>query len=278
VAKQRVSSEIDERLHGQTVPTLVAEFLQQHWQLVLIQAFTGPDDGGDRWEAAIRTMDDLLWSVRPKQGSAERDRLLATLPELLQRLQHGLESVDLGDAWDPFFAKLIRIHVGAFHNEAPRDSYAPPDSESNNPSAPPRPSMQTMRSLAMVDASPDIEPHAPQTPPVSAAPAESPEDRHLERAKSLEVGAWVEFEGLRGTKKTLRLSWVSEFRGVYLFTNRQGENSLTLATTSLAEHLRKGTARVLSRERLTDRAVAQLLDHRVSQVLPADARGPSTLA
>jgi hypothetical protein len=52
---------------------------------------------------------------------------------------------------------------------------------------------------------------------------------------------------------------VGELAGVYLITNRQGENALTLAATSLAEHLRKGTARVLSQARITDRAVAQLL-------------------
>jgi hypothetical protein len=73
------------------------------------------------------------------------------------------------------------------------------------------------------------------------------------------VGAWVELESDRGTRKTLRLSWVSELRGVYLFTNRQGENALTLAATSLADHLRKGTARILNQDRITDRAVAQLL-------------------
>jgi hypothetical protein len=78
-------------------------------------------------------------------------------------------------------------------------------------------------------------------------------------ARSLNVGAWVEFQNFRGTRKTLRLGWVSKYRGVYLFTNRQGDNALTLATTSLAAHLRKGTARVLSQDPLTDRAVAQIL-------------------
>ena len=224
---------------------------------------------GGELEQAVRTMDDLLWSVTPKQGSEARNRLLATLPELLQRLQTGLDSVDLRDVWDPFFAQLIRIHVGALHNEAPRDSYVPPGAPKSDPDTPPRPSMQTMRSLAMVDASPDIEPQHPQTPPDAAAPADSPADRHLERAQSLDVGAWVEFEGQRGTKKTLRLSWVSEFRGVYLFTNRQGENSLTLATTSLADHLRKGTARVLCQDRLTDRAVANLLKQAPPIPVPA---------
>jgi hypothetical protein len=61
---------------------------------------------------------------------------------------------------------------------------------------------------------------------------------------------------IAATLKALRLSGLG---GVYLFTNRQGENALTLAATSLAEHLREGTARILSQERITDRAVAQLL-------------------
>ena len=269
VARQEVTREIDQRLHSQSVPTVVAEFLQRHWRLVLIQSFAGPGDSSGRWEAAIRTMDDLLWSVSPKQGSEERTRLLANLPDLLQRLRNGLESVDLGDAWDPFFARLIRIHVAALHQETPQDTYVPPSSHASPPATPAEPSMQT---LAMAKPSLGIADRAP-TPPATVNGAEGPADRHLERARSIDVGAWVEFEGQRGTKKTLRLSWVSEFRGVYLFTNRQGENSLTLATTSLADHLRKGTARVLSQDRLTDRAVTRLLKGRRGAAFPDDARG-----
>ncbi len=67
----------------------------------------------------------------------------------------------------------------------------------------------------------------------------------------------------------MRLAWVSAFRGVYLFTNRQGENALTLAATSLAERLRKGTARVLSQDRLTDRAVARILGEANAETEPA---------
>lgn len=95
-------------------------------------------------------------------------------------------------------------------------------------------------------------------PALAPAPPDE-DDRHLQLVRSLKVGAWVELESDRGTRKTLRLSWVSELGGVYLFTNRQGENALTLAATSLAERLRKGTARVLSQDRLTDRAVSRLL-------------------
>jgi hypothetical protein len=54
-------------------------------------------------------MDEFVGSVPPKHGSEERGRLLTTLPDLLQALRIGLESVDLDDAWDPFFAQLIRL-------------------------------------------------------------------------------------------------------------------------------------------------------------------------
>ena len=105
-----------------------------------------------------------------------------------------------------------------------------------------------------------IEYRTQEQQPESTKSSEAAQDRHLQLAQSLSVGTWVEFQSHRGTRKTLRLSWVSDFRGVFLFTNRQGENALTLAATSLADHLRKGQARLLSQDRLTDRAVAQLFE------------------
>jgi hypothetical protein len=266
VAKQKVGQAISSRVHGQTVPTLVVEFLERHWRLVLIRAYVRGGEEKAPWVEAVRTMDELVWSVTPKHGAEERGRLLTALPDLLKRLRRGLESVDLDDAWDPFFAQLIRLHVGALHKDMPEDAYRPATPAPGDAPAGAQPTAESepetgLRTLSLVE-SPSrieyrIEPDAPEPAPKSEVRV--PIDRHMSQAQSLDVGAWVEFESFRGTKKTLRLSWVSDFRGVYLFTNRQGENSLTLATTSLAEHLRKGTARVLSQERLTDRAVAQLL-------------------
>jgi len=116
---------------------------------------------------------------------------------------------------------------------------------------------------------------ATSTPPIAPvtdrapAPSKSPSagqgvsttaDPHLDLVRALEPGAWIEFQTERGTRNTLRLSWVSEFKGVYLFTNRQGENAMTLAAASLATHLRKGTACLLSQNPLTERAVARVME------------------
>lgn len=276
-AQARVDAEIASRTRGRPVPLLVAEFLDRHWRIVLAEAYRRGGEQGEPWRQAVATLEDLVWSVGPKRRAGDRERLLTTLPGLLKRLRAGLEGLGIGDTWDPFFAQLIRLHVAALRNEIP-----PPPAPNPAPNPPPgaapqgqaqRPpersgaapayNLASFRTLAQVDAGTGIPFQSRERPSVepTSAPAAPPAegDRHLELARSLKVGAWVELESDRGTRKTLRLSWVSELRGVYLFTNRQGENALTLAATSLAEHLRKGTARILSQDRITERAVAQLL-------------------
>lgn len=269
LARIRVDAEIADRLRRRTVPALVADLLDQHWRLVLDQAYNQAGEQGEPWIQALATMDELLWSIQPKETAEDRARLLGTLPTLLKGLRAGLEALEFGDAWDPFFAQLIRLHVAALHNETPEATPAIAQPEARQPrvSQAPSPAIpKDFRTLAQVDAAAGIafRPENSAAARILSAPSPKPPpgaapDPHLQRAQALKVGTWVELESERGTRKTLRLSWVSELRGVYLFTNRQGENALTLAATSLADHLRKGTARILSQDRLTDRAVAQLL-------------------
>lgn len=268
LAESRVEAEIANRLSQRTVPSLVATFLDQHWRLVLAQAYRQGGEEGEGWRQAITAMDDLIWSVGPKRRAEDRERLLTVLPGLLKRLRDDLDALGLRDAWDPFFAQLIRLHVAALRAVAASTQDPDPGPEERVHEAKPAPPVYTtadFRTLAQVDAA-TLPLRAQQTakhdpPPRAAAvpPDPEPDDLHLGLAQSLKVGTWVELESDRGTRKTLRLSWVSELRGVYLFNNRQGENALTLAATSLAEHLRKGTARILNQNRLTDRAVAQML-------------------
>lgn len=266
LAHTRVRPEVERRVNRRRVPNLVADFLNRHWRLVMVRIFLDSGDTGQEWEDAVRAMDDLLWSVEPKQAAEDRRRFLGALPDLLKRLRAGLQAVDMEDAWDPFFSQLIRLHVGAIQREAVSDlpRFEPVSHSSSSSHS----SSTTDTTVGRDSGSQDLSPGsaAPTSDDVTApgpaavGEAEVSGDPYLRLAQSLEVGAWVELESQRGTRKTLRLNWVSEFRGVYLFTNRQGENALTLAASSLADHLRKGTARVLSHDRLTDRAVAQLLE------------------
>ncbi|EXJ14009.1 DUF1631 domain-containing protein [Imhoffiella purpurea] len=250
VAPNRATSEVETRINRRNVPPLVADFLSRQWRLVLVDAFVRGGEAGKDWIEALRLMDELIWSVNPKQGAQDRERLLALLPDMLKRLRTALERVDLAGDWDAFFSELIRLHMAALHKDAQTDP-ALQGAQSSGKAAD--------WSEARLPATPS--PSTPERSEDATTRPRSPgSDSQLELVQSLEVGAWVEFQSFRGTRNTLRLSWVSEFKRVYLFTNRQGENAMTLAATSFAEHLRKGTARLLSPNPLTDRAVAQVLE------------------
>ncbi|WP_295387976.1 DUF1631 domain-containing protein [uncultured Thiodictyon sp.] len=262
LAMTRVATEINVRIARPGLPALVAEFLDHRWRLLLVKTYVRHGDEGAPWSEALATMDDLLWSVVPKRGADERNRLLTALPDLLRRLRVPLESVGQQDAWDAFFSELIKLHMAALHKAGASPTWEPA------PSTPAAGEHQGLAASELVSAPNSIEYHVTQP---RSAPDQSylSGDRHLRLAQSLGVGTWVEFESFRGTRKTLRINWTSQLRSVYLFTNRQGEGALTLAPESLAEHLRKGTARVLSQAPLTDRAVANLLRGAAPAAAPA---------
>jgi hypothetical protein len=195
-------------------------------------------------------MDALVWSVIPKTAEEERRRLLDTLPGLLHRLRGGLTSVGLADEWDGFFTRLVRMHVEAIHPDQARTE-RPVKAVTQGQA----PAALQLRSPPPAAAS--TQPKDTVRPPPD--PQASGEDPYLELARGLSVGCWIEFRSSRGTKRAMRLNWCSEQRGAYLFSNLQGDDTLIVATTSLGEQLRDGSARILSRDSLTERAVDRLL-------------------
>ena len=282
LAAERVSAELTLRLSAPGLPALVGDFLDQHWRQVLTVTYVSHGDGGEPWAEALTAMDELLWSVAPKRGSTERRRLLTALPGLLGRLRQPIEAVGLQDAWDPFFSQLIQLHMAALHKDAPAEVYqaipaapesAAPDRIARAPARPAAQARSALRTNELIDAERCIEYQVSESAaPAPALPAAPPPG--LDRP--LKTGDWVEFQSLLGTRKTLRLSWVSQARGLYLFTNRQGESAMTLGTANLADHLQKGTARVLSQAPLTERAVANLLNGGVCWGGVLAAAGPRT--
>ena len=258
MAPSRAAAEIERRARQPGVPVLIADFLRRSWRLVLADCFARVGEAGAEWQESLRLMDELIWSVAAKTSSQERERLVMMLPEQLKRLRGGLERIGAAGVWDGFFKELIQLHVSALHKDLPTELY-PQGPRTSRGEGTLRESGRTWDSQTLSDSyfGPDTE----TSLSVPSKDVEEPtSDQYLTLVQRLEVGAWVELQSERGTRNTLRLSWVSDLRRVLLFTNRQGENAMTLAATSLADHLRKGTARLLSQNPLTDRAVAQVLE------------------
>ena len=57
-----------------------------------------------------------------------------------------------------------------------------------------------------------------------------------------------------------KLAWISPLKNMYLFTNRQGLNAMSIKLSGLAAKFRNHSARIIEDEALVDRAVNNMLD------------------
>ncbi len=110
------------------------------------------------------------------------------------------------------------------------------------------------------------------------ADSEEPDDAFAEAARRIEVGDWVEFCNIGAAALTLRASWVSRLNGLILFADRQGRNPQILTLKRVAKLMRNANARVLSRDPLTDRAVAKLLVSAAPRTATADRLEETTIS
>ncbi len=226
IARNIAAGTVAPHVDDVTLPTLVRDLLRDWWSAVLADAALASEEGedGDAWQDALATMDDLVWSVRPKSGGEERQRLVRMLPGLLARLRSGLDNRRMPEtARDGFFAALVRHHAKAIKND-----------------------MQT--------------PSSPTSVGPCATPAAKPEAAEHDGLDELHRGDWVELALEAGQRRAVRLSWVSPARTMFLFTNRQGARALALTRGELARRFERGEALLIDDEPLMDRLVADVLE------------------
>lgn len=112
VARATVQEVLNQRVAGKRLPSVVVKLLQDGWSNVLFLICLKEGVDSDSWRGAVQTVDDLLESVSPVEGLADRTRLLRTLPTLLKNLRSGLNKI----GFNPFdlnqlFSDLEQIHL-----------------------------------------------------------------------------------------------------------------------------------------------------------------------
>ena len=233
------------------LPALIDDFLAEHWLDVLQAGALGDDENA--WQAAVQTMNDLIWSVAPKTRPDDRLKLISLLPSLLARLNQGLASVNTGtEQSNAFFDRLLPYHAAALKGEAPPP--APPDEDETNVAALFTPAAD---GDLLITRSSDDGVEVEEVMLVGASPIWRADDREIYRQVSeLKRGDWVEF----GEGKRERLNWISPQRGILLFSNHQSAKAISIAPDALARQIRDGAARIVRDEEIFERALSGALD------------------
>ncbi|NWN51027.1 DUF1631 domain-containing protein [Pseudomonas sp. MAFF 301514] len=228
-ARQRVADVLNKRLLGKVLPRPVVQFLQQAWSQVLLLASLKYGEQSVQWQAGLRTMDELIWSVGLQQDTEAGRRLLDQLPGLLKALRDGLTSA----AFDPFSTREFFVRLQALHIQAPEG----------------------------VDELIEVrEPFVLSTASLDTVPELPGNDPDLYKALQLKVGDWVVFQEGQASTLRCKLTAIMAPANTYVFISRTGLKVLEKSAGQLAMAFKRGALHTLEDGPLFERALTAVVD------------------
>jgi hypothetical protein len=237
-ATRSASSDVAVRVATGEVAVFVEAFLESRWVPVLALAHSVKEEKPQVLASAIKTMDDLIWSVQPKITVQQRRELVAKLPALLTTLNKWLSVLKWDDAERlRFFADLAECHASIVR--APLELS-------------PHRQLELAVEAARKAAERRLEKRAVDTPP--AAP-----DPFVEQVESLERGTWFEFRQPDASLRRVKLAWVSPLKSLYIFTTVHREEAFSLGAEVLAQNFRDEIVRIVDADGFVDRALVDAL-------------------
>nr|WP_315250024.1 DUF1631 family protein [uncultured Duganella sp.] len=225
------------------VIAVVEAFLEQRWVSVLTIAYSIENEKPGAVNNATQTMDDLIWSVRPKLGADERRQLIARLPGMLSALNKWLDVIKWQDADRlQFFAELAECHASIVR-------------------APIEMSPERQVEIAMQVARQAAERRLELQARAAAEPVPETEegDEAAAEVDSLARGMWLAFDEQDGNARKVKLAWISPRRTLYIFSTAARQEAFSMSGDELTRRISDGSAHVLRAEGVVALALSQAL-------------------
>ena len=217
-------------------------FLTTQWRHVIALAWIQEDRTPGRWNAMLKTMEQLIWSTQPKTKPEERKAMVAMLPELVRTLNVELDAIEWsGEPRATFTRRLIGTHMQAIRMKAadPMDTQGA--------------ALEMRAGQAAMDA---LDHRRSQQ---LAAKTVSEQDEFASSAQLLTRGVWFEVTLPEKPAYRCRLSWVSPMRTRFLFTNREGFDAFVRSEREVAVMLRDGHLHMLEQTPIVERALNRIM-------------------
>lgn len=227
----RIRKATEKYLHEHAAPEDVHYFLIHHWARLMTSIFMAKGNQDADWNSGWDTVNALLWSLSPKYGRMETEKMLRMLPSILARLQEGCVALAIPSLErDMFFERLAMMHAAVARAGL---KYRVDQGVGG------------MMDSANAGTQADIAKLAPLAPSDNAItePLETGQASYPD-LPNLKLGDRVRFT-LAKEDRVLKLNWVSPVGGMFMFANEQGLDAVTLTRARLAERFHAGTAHLV---------------------------------
>lgn len=112
--EQVLGQRLAEQMARVPAPAPIRRFVTSAWAEVLAKSMVRFGEQAEPTQAYVKTVDDLLWSLRPPDHPLSRQRLVGLLPGLLQRLREGMALIQMPPAeQQAVLDALMPIHAEA---------------------------------------------------------------------------------------------------------------------------------------------------------------------
>jgi hypothetical protein len=233
------------RIGSGDLVAVVETFLEKKWTSVLTIAYSVESDKPGAVGSATRTMDDLIWSVKPKITQEQRKQLIGKLPGLLATLNKWLDIIKWQDAERlQFFAELAECHASIVR--------APIELS-------PERQLEIALEVAQQDAMRRLEKEEALAAAAQAEAQQAEADPAVVTVDGLERGMWLEFTQPDGSAQTVKLAWISPLRTLFIFSTGARKEAFSLTVEKLAEAYRANTVRLVRQDGVVARALADAM-------------------
>jgi hypothetical protein len=237
LAQETVDRILQEKLARHKLPESVRNILVNGWSRVMFLSYLR-NDVEQRWNQNVRVVDDLVWCLHPHFDDEERDQWVKVVPSLLKTLRAGLEEVSYNSSrLDEMMSDLKHELTLAFRANAQAEAREEPEPTTTGEPEP----ATTGTYKTAVERQQELE---------DAAIAE-----YVSQIDTIEIGHWVEFNLVNGTRFRCKLSAVIEEADCFVFVNRMGLKVIEKTRIELAHEMRRGRLTVLEQGALIDRAM-----------------------
>jgi hypothetical protein len=220
-----VLSQIRDKLAGLSVPFDVRAFAETVWADYVTSLVEKDGLQGEPAQAALRTLDDMLWSIVAKERTAQKARLTKMIPALIGALRRGVQALQVpAERAKAFFDALYQLHIAAIKPKEPE--------------------------AGKLD---DLAAQGPATRPLPVANVH-------DYVSEMVPGTWLQFRTDKGPINARR-TCISPLRTKYIFTSRSRSRAFIHSPEDLAYELGAGRALLIVEPvPLFDRAVSAALD------------------
>jgi hypothetical protein len=214
-----VKREIATRIDSITLPVKVRDTIKFYWSKLLFMIYLREGEEGENWLAAIKVVDELVWSVAAKITAPDKSRLTRLLPGLKRSLYNGLTRMEMSHfEMNRLYDELDKCHDLAANGQS-------------------RWGLAVKNTAGEHDSMEEIE--------------------DIRVVSNVSEGSWFDLNNEQGGY-LYRLSVIIEPPGKYIFIDRSGRDVQTFSRAELAEKIVKNAVEEIDDRLFFDRALSVL--------------------